>query len=475
MIDIKCDAFEKKRQDKIRDVKKERTSIIKYTEKKFLQATGGSRPGSPNAAEPETAVDIAQTLRDAEAAKANAMLEMEEKRIEALKRRQEKEISKIVEREQTLAELQQKIKRAEDEEIKRKKLHEKKVAEEKILAQKKHQARQAEQKRLEAEEAERKREIERKDAAVAEKLAKKRLEMEHQLAKEARMRDEERKRKVEESRQKTEALLKMQEDLAEKNRQSMMEREARILAQLEEKKQRKKEELAISREKAAIRIAEAIEKHHSLHEAKKAEFDRRQAEAELRAKEAEVAEREKLKKQSDARDRRNKMRLTRLIDAYKKRGEHRQEIVSRRQEKDSVYSIVQAERAAHIAMLKFQTDLKLRDKLDNVERVARQNEFKRLQTMQRIATTEERYEEIQAKKEQMLRKHMDESKAALCRKHEISDAMERMRMTNDFTLLDKLFSSKRGKRGATMGAMGGTKTAEDAGEGGADERLNQTM
>merc|ERR1711916_131744 len=109
-----------------------------------------------------------------------------------------------------------------------------------------------------------------------------------------------------------------------------------------------------------------------MHEAKKAEFDRRQAEAAVRAKEAEIAERERLKKQAEERDRKNKRRLNRLIDAYKTRAEHRQSIVERRQEKDSVYSTVKAQREAEIAMLKFQTDLKLRDKLDNVERVARQ-------------------------------------------------------------------------------------------------------
>merc|ERR1711916_414758 len=100
-----------------------------------------------------------------------------------------------------------------------------------------------------------------------------------------------------------------------------------------------------------------------MHEAKKAEFDRRQAEAAVRAKEAEIAERERLKKQAEERDRKNKRRLNRLIDAYKTRAEHRQSIVERRQEKDSVYSTVKAQREAEIAMLKFQTDLKLRNEL----------------------------------------------------------------------------------------------------------------
>lgn len=48
------------------------------------------------------------------------MVEQEERRIEALRKRQEKELNKIVEREQTMAQLQQKIKRAEEEEVKKK-------------------------------------------------------------------------------------------------------------------------------------------------------------------------------------------------------------------------------------------------------------------------------------------------------------------------------------------------------------------
>jgi DNA polymerase III delta prime subunit len=47
----------------------------------------------------------------------NTQLEQEEKRIDALRKRQEKEMSKIIEREQTLATLQQKIKRSEEEEV----------------------------------------------------------------------------------------------------------------------------------------------------------------------------------------------------------------------------------------------------------------------------------------------------------------------------------------------------------------------
>jgi hypothetical protein len=113
------------------------------------------------------------------------------------------------------------------------------------------------------------------------------------------------------------------------------------------------------------------------------------------------------------RDKRNKSRLNRLMDAYKTRAEHRKSIVDRREEKDQVYGTIKAERDHQISLMKFTSDLKLRDKLDNVERVARMNEFRRLQTLQHISMQEVRYEEIQSQREEMLRKHAEEAKLAL--------------------------------------------------------------
>jgi hypothetical protein len=250
----------------------------------------------------------------------------------------------------------------------------------------------------------------------------------------------------------------------------MNEREQRIMAQLEQKKEAKREEVAAQRELAAKRIAEALEKYHQLHEAKKAAFAERQRLAAIRASEHAAEERQRLKKQAEERDKRNKSRLNRLMDAYKNRAEHRQSIVDRRNEKDQVFGTIQAERDHHVALMKFTTDLKLRDKLENVERVARMNEFRRLQTLQHIAQQDIKYEEILAQKEEMLRRHAEEQKQALIRKHEIADAMDRMRMTNDFTLLDKLFASKKGKKGEKKD-LGKTEEVEPA----EDARLNQTI
>lgn len=128
------------------------------------------------------------------------------------------------------------------------------------------------------------------------------------LLAEAREREAERERKMEEHRQKTEALLQQQIAEAEENRLKMQEREERVNAQLEAKKQAKRDEIAHKRELAAKRISEALEKHHALHEQKKIIFHQHQQEALKRAKELEIAEREKLKKQADDRDRKNRLR-----------------------------------------------------------------------------------------------------------------------------------------------------------------------
>lgn len=121
-----------------------------------------------------------------------------------------------------------------------------------------------------------------------------------------------------------------------------------------------------------------------------------------------------------------------------------------------VYEKVKEDRERQNALLKFSSELKLKDKLDNVERVGRMTEFRRLQTMQRIMQQDARYEEIQSLKEGILRKHAEECKNSLIRKHEIGDTMERMRLTNDYSLLDKLFVDRRNnnRRAGTSGGNG---------------------
>lgn len=153
-----------------------------------------------------------------------------------------------------------------------------------------------------------------------------------------------------------------------------------------------------------------------------------------------------------------------MVDAYRIRTEHRAEIVAKRNEKDQIFQKLKEERDEEHKYKLFTNAMKKADKMENVERVARINEFQRLQTLKAIHEADMRYENIQKQKDELMRRHREESKQSLNRKHAISNAMDLMRVTNDYTLLDQLFTEKKKKSK--------NRSHEDGDND--DPRLNQT-
>lgn len=434
MLDIKYETYERKRLDNINLVKKERDAIIAYTERKNnLNSSGSQTMNSPTNAAPG----------GDQTTKKSAMVEVEEKRMEALRQRQKQEMDKLIEKERTMVVLQQKIAHTEAEEAKKRKLHEKKVAEQKAAAARKTAQIAEDLAAKEREEAEARRQLDKREQAMTKKLNIERAKNEKRILKEARQRDIERAEKAEAHRKHTEALLDAQFKVAEENRQKMIERERRVQEQLIKKKQDKADEIANMRAEATKRMEEASHKHEEVQEMKKKAFHESEMKAMERAKEHEKEKLESLKKQAADREQRNKLRFSRLVDAYRNRKAKREDIVQRRNKKESIFGKLQAERDEHIAMLKFTTDLTMADKQENVERVARVNEFRRLQMLAKIEAEDQRWEDIKAEKRRMYLKHTEEVKSTLIRKHEVAAAMDTMRATNDFSLLDTLFAGKK--------------------------------
>lgn len=384
--------------------------------------------------------------------------------MEALKRRQEAELEKIMEREAALAELHQKIARAEKEEFKKKKAHEKAVVAAKQEAEKKAKVLAA--KKASADEAEkiRRKEIERKEAAFAEKMKKIQSAEKRALEKEAKTRELERIAKMEEYAKKTEALIQQQADLAESNRIHMLEREQRVQAQMAEKKEMKRIEVAEARARAKERIAAAIQKGQAIQDDKKAEFYTRQAKAEVLAKEQAKEARIKNKETMEVRERKAKVAFDRLVGAYEVRKQKRQDIVDHRESRQGGYERMQTIRNEKIRRDKFAASLKVQDKIENVERTARVTEFRRLQTLKRIEDDDMRFNDAKEKKRQLMLRYRAEQKKSLTRKHEIADAMEDMRVTGDTKQLDKIFSADKPKH--TAGPADDDEEGEKAATGG---------
>jgi hypothetical protein len=451
MVQTLYDTFERKRKEKISMVSAERDQLIKFR----LRSVDHSTSNEIHPLEHTNSPD-----------KVSAMLELEKKRMEAVKRRQEKELTKILSKEETMVELQQKLQKAEEEEVKKKKEHDKKVKEQKAIAEKKHAQRLNERAQKEREELEAAKVLQRKETDFERKKREMEEDRRRKLQKEALERDQERTRKMEEHRLKTEALIDAQFQLAEKNRQIMLEREAKVMAQLNDKKQRKAQEIIEKREKAKHRIDDALNKHHVLHEEKERLFHEREEAAMKRANVVEQERLQRIKNEADDRDRSNRLRMQRLQDAARLRKQHRDDVVQRRMEKDKTYDTICAQQGEETMQRKFYNQIRQQDKLDNVQRVNRMNEFHRLQTLKSILDADQRYERIQTEKLELLRRHREEVKHSLCRKHEIANAMDIMRETNDSSLLDQLFKDKKGKKKKQKN--------EDLGDTVGDDRLLQT-
>lgn len=125
MIDLQYNSYLSQRDMKIQMVTHERKKIIAYAQAKANFKANYDDEDAPTFAN-VTTVD-----------KTSVMVELEMKRIEALKRRQEKDLAKTIEKEQMAVTLQLKIVKAEEEEMKKQKAHIKKVAEQKKIEEKK--------------------------------------------------------------------------------------------------------------------------------------------------------------------------------------------------------------------------------------------------------------------------------------------------------------------------------------------------
>merc|ERR1712070_472454 len=86
------------------------------------------------------------------------------------------------------------------------------------------------------------------------------------------------------------------------------------------------------------------------------------------------------------------------------------------------------------------------DKLSNVQRIKRIDEFVRLQTLQKIQDDDERSERIKMEKNMLIKQRKQAQLDALLRKHKITQAMEQMRVTNKWTDIDLGAKKKKRKK-----------------------------
>lgn len=138
--------------------------------------------------------------------------------------------------------------------------------------------------------------------------------------------------------------------------------------------------------------------------------------------------------------------MQRQQQAYKLEEERVDTIVKKRSQLDAHLGVVNSKREAQRSLRKAQKELVKEDKLSNVQRIKRIDEFVRLQTLQKIQDDDDRSERIKAEKGMLIRQRKQAQLDSLLRKHQITQAMEQMRVTNKWTNIDVGGKKKKKKK-----------------------------
>ncbi|CAM9626946.1 unnamed protein product [Ectocarpus sp. 12 AP-2014] len=433
-------------------VKKERHAIINFLsskEQSGLPALGKSGSGLLAGVTAASTTDVELEARRIKA----GILEIERKRGLVIAERQEKEMQRVVENEQRMADLHKKILRVEEADAKRRAEHDQRVAQQRAAAAEKRAKKEMEKHEREKVEDEQRHEVIKRAAEAEARQLKIEKELEVQRLAEAAKREEERRASKEQQDQATAALIRAQEEKAEERNRIMAEREARVQAQLEEKKAAKAAEVAAQRASAEQRIQEVMEKNKKIQQDKKIAYDLKVAEVARRKAERMEGDEAQAKKRAEDQAKQDSIRAKRLEASYQDRADHRKDVLARRRQKDKFYGQIRSERCKDLAMKKLHHDLVMEDKRQNIERrvLRRVDEFVRLQTLLRIEQETERTEKIKAEREFLVEQRIEVANKAIRKKHKIKEAMEKMRATNNFhgidALLDGLDKRRRKSKG----------------------------
>lgn len=405
MVERKKEWFERRRQEKIAMVVRTREELMKSTKKAETRDVSGAEDGMPS-----------------------TNLANEARRVEAACRRQARELERMVAGEEKMRELELRYSRDEREAKMREMSYAERLKESRAKTEAREMEREAREEEVRQAEDARAAEISKRERELEAKME----EMEERRRKEHEARtmrkDVERREKMAERTRRSAEALKRIEDLALESREKMLEREARLKEQMDRKKAEKTAEVEAAREASAARVRRAYEQNKAKAEADRAKFAERQREAERRAKEKKEEAEVRAAQVAKDREDRDRRRLARLEDAVTTKKKRREKIVEDRRRREAHYETVSAERERHLELLKLENMLEKEARLDNVNRMRRIDEFRRLKLLRKLQQDCERSNKIKASREDLVDQRKNNAHRAFMRKHQIRTALEAMRV-----------------------------------------------
>ena len=136
--------------------------------------------------------------------------------------------------------------------------------------------------------------------------------------------------------------------------------------------------------------------------------------------------------QAEERDAEAKLRKERLDASKQTRVDRRDRIIENREKREKFYYTITSDRERKLALKKMESELSISDRVQNVARIRRIDDFLRLQTLQKIQEDDSRSAAIQAEKAFLVEQRKQTAHDAFLRKQRVRECMEQMRVTNKF-------------------------------------------
>jgi len=384
----------------------------------------------------------------------STLIDIEQRRLQKMQQKQQKEIENMLQYELKMNEVAEEANRKLEKEKRR----EEKFEREKLKRGKKmaEERRMRDMKKNAQEDAE---EEKREQVAYAMFL-KDKEQAEGQARKdrlrqiESRNREEERGRKAEEYRLQTAAILKSQQD-AIMQRLSEMDEAEQVRSEMiiEQRKERRKQ-LSVKRKQVDKRISKNLRHAKEIERKRKDDFDLKQQQVHEQRSRLEMAaesERELARKQQKLLERKRQMVLE---EARYEEEMRKDELLARQEAMDENLLRIQAGQERERQLKKEVKKLNMQMKADNVERMKRINEYKRLETIRKLKEHEMRADQIEVKKTELLMQRKNASINAKIQKDNIVNAMEQVKITKKWSKASKTLNKAMGlsKPGKSKGS-----------------------
>lgn len=270
---------------------------------------------------------------------------------------------------------------------------------------------------------------------------------------EARARDEERLRKAEEHRLQTQRIVAEQQAAIKRRLDDMelAERERRAL--VEKKRKEERERLALRRAQMEARIQRNMQQAAKVEHQRKEHFFTKQAHHEaLRSEHLELVERERAlhAHQNDLQEQR---RVMVLAQTRREEEQRKEDLLGRFELEEENVRRVKEARGAQNLITREKKLLRNQMKLENVERIRRIAEYRRLETLRQIHEADRRTSEMIDRKEKLVMTRKQNAVQIKRQKDKLMEVMEKARSNGAqaHKMLESVTSSMN--MGSTAGSI----------------------